>query len=206
MSKETLSGWRIVVVSLVLALPFTRSVRGEQSPTAALAVPVNSAPHPAPQQPLPFSHQQHVASLHLDCRTCHTNPEPGKQMTFPETSVCMGCHAVIATGKPAIEKLAEYARSAQPVPWVRVYTIPPGVTWTHRRHLQSGLKCESCHGSVGELPAMQEISAVTSMASCIGCHQRRHASAQCVTCHAWPTPAPLSSQWHPPASFEAPAR
>lgn len=189
----------------VLVLSFIGSVRGEQSPTAALAVPVNSAPHPAPEQPLPFSHRQHVANLHLDCRTCHTNPEPGKQMTFPRTSVCMGCHTAIATGEPA-HQLAAYASSDQPIPWVRIYTVLPGVSWTHRKHLQSGVQCESCHGSVGELPAMQEISAVTSMASCIGCHQRRHVSAQCVTCHAWPKPAPLSSQWKLPASLEVPAR
>ncbi len=186
MIKGTLTGRPIVVA--VLALTFTGSVRGEPSPTAGLAVPVNPAPHPAPVQPLPFSHRQHVAGLHLDCRTCHINPDPGKLMTFPQASVCMGCHAAMATGEPAIEKLAEYARSGRPIPWTRVYTVLPGVTWTHRKHLQSGVKCESCHGLVGELPAMQEISAVTSMASCIGCHQSRHVSAQCSICHAWPTP------------------
>lgn len=193
------------IATAVLLLSFTAATRGEQSATAALAVPVNSAPHPAPEQPLPFSHQRHVAGLHLECRTCHTNPEPGIQMTFPATSICMGCHATIAAAKPAIKKLTEYASSGQPIPWVRVYTVLPGLTWTHRKHLQAGLKCESCHGSVGELREMQEISAVTSMASCIGCHQSRHASTQCVTCHAWPKPAPFSSEWHLPASLEAPA-
>ncbi len=174
----------------VVALLFTASVRAEHASPAALSVPVNSAPHPAPEQPLPFSHRQHVAALHLDCRTCHTNPDPGRQMTFPATSVCMGCHTAIATDKPAIQKLTAYANSGEPIPWVRVYTILPGVTWTHRKHVQAGVKCESCHGSVGELAAMQELSAVTSMASCIGCHQKRHVSAACVTCHAWPTASP----------------
>ena len=190
------------MAAAVLAISVTGSVRGGQPPNTPLAVPVNSAPHPAPQQPLPFSHRQHVGALHLDCRGCHTNPEPGAQMTFPETSICMGCHTAIATGEPAIKKLAEYASSGQPIPWVRVYTVLPGVTWTHRKHLQSGLRCESCHGPVGELSEMQEMSAVTSMATCIGCHQSRHASSQCVTCHAWPMPAPASSPWTLPASLE----
>ncbi len=174
------------IVAAVLVLPFGGSVRGNASPTSALEVPVNPVSHPAPQQPLPFSHQLHVAGLHLNCRTCHANPEPGKQMTFPETSVCMGCHAAIATGSPAIKKLTEYSGSGQAIPWVRVYTLLSGVTWTHRTHLQSGVKCESCHGSVSELPEMREMSAVTSMASCISCHRSRNAGAQCVTCHAWP--------------------
>ena len=101
----------------------------------------------------------------------------------------MGCHTAIATDKPAIQKLTAYANSGEPIPWVRVYTVLPGVTWTHRKHVQAGVKCESCHGSVGELAAMQELSAVTSMASCIGCHQKRQVSDECVTCHAWPRPA-----------------
>jgi hypothetical protein len=174
------------LVIAVLMLLFTGPVPGEPATTTALAVPANPAPHAAPEQPVPFSHQQHVVSLHLGCRTCHTNPEPGKQMAFPAVSVCMGCHAAIATEKPGIKKLTEYAKSDQPIPWVRVYTLLSAVSWTHRNHLQSNVQCESCHGSVGALPAMREMTAVTSMASCISCHQSRHVSVQCVTCHAWP--------------------
>jgi hypothetical protein len=174
------------VLFAVFVLLFAVSVRGEQSRTSALAVPANPAPPPAPEQPLPFSHQQHVGRLRLDCRTCHTNPEPGKQMTFPATSVCMSCHVTIATDKPAIQKLMKYAKSDQPIPWVRVYTLLPGVTWTHRKHLQSAVDCESCHGSVGKLPGMREMTAITSMASCISCHQTRQVSTECDICHAWP--------------------
>ena len=171
----------------VLGLLFAGSVRGDSKNITALAVPANPAPHPAPEQPLPFSHQQHADTLHLDCRYCHTNPEPGTQMTFPATSVCMGCHAAIATDTPSIKRLTKYAESNQPIPWLRVYTLLPGVTWAHRQHLQSHVRCESCHGSVRELPEMREMTAVTSMASCISCHRARHVSVQCVTCHAWPT-------------------
>ena len=174
------------IAVVVLGLLFAVSVRGEPPILAALAVPANPAPHPAPEQPVPFSHQQHADALHLECRYCHTNPEPGTKMTFPATPVCMGCHAAIATDKPGIKKLANYAESDQPIPWLRVYTLLPGVTWTHRQHLQSHVQCESCHGSVRELREMQEMTAVTSMASCISCHHTRHVSVQCVTCHAWP--------------------
>jgi hypothetical protein len=180
------TGCSVVIAGLVLLV--TGSVRGEPAATTTLAVPANPAPHAAPEQPVTFSHPQHVVSLHLGCRACHTNPEPGKQMAFPAASFCMGCHAVIATEKPEIKKLTEYAKSDQPIPWVRVYTLRSALSWTHRKHLQSNVQCESCHGAVGELAEMRETTAVTSMASCISCHQSRHASVQCVTCHAWPAP------------------
>ena len=107
-------------------------------------------------------------------------------MTFPATSTCMKCHATLVTDRPAIKKLAEYAKSKQPIPWVRVYKVLPGVTWTHREHVQAGVQCETCHGAVGDLDAMSETTAVTGMASCVSCHQARNASAACSVCHAWP--------------------
>jgi len=151
---------------------------------ARLEVPKNIAPRPAPEQPLPYSHKTHV-SRGLDCRTCHTNSEPGNQMTFPAVATCMGCHNTIAKDRPAIMRLAEYAKSGQPVPWVRVYLVTPGVTWTHRKHFEAGLECINCHGDVGQLERMSQTTAVTSMASCIGCHQSHNASTVCQTCHAW---------------------
>ncbi len=152
---------------------------------AQQAVPNNLAPHPAPMQPLPYSHKTHIAAG-LQCQTCHTNPDPANQMTFPATSTCMACHATIAKDKPSIMKLAEFAKSGQPIPWVRVYQVTPGVTWSHRKHLQAGMQCAMCHGNVGQLDAMAETTAVTSMASCISCHQMRQAATTCITCHSWP--------------------
>ncbi len=49
---------------------------------AKFKVPDNPSPHPAAEQPIPYSHKQHLA-FGLKCQECHTNPEPGKLMTFP---------------------------------------------------------------------------------------------------------------------------
>jgi ABC-type nitrate/sulfonate/bicarbonate transport system substrate-binding protein len=166
------------------------TVRGQSLAAATAAVPANLAPHSAPEQPLPFSHKTHVG-MSLPCQLCHTNPAPGAQMTFPATTTCMNCHATLLTDRPAIKKLAAYADSKQTIPWVRVYQVLPGVTWTHRKHLQAGVPCESCHGAVADLDAMAETTAVTAMASCISCHQARNVSAACSVCHAWPKDASL---------------
>jgi hypothetical protein len=149
------------------------------------AVRENPAPHPAPEQPLPFSHKTHV-SMGLQCMFCHASPAPGNQMTLPAASTCMSCHSKLVTDRPAIQKLTEYADSNQPIPWVRVYKVLPGVTWTHRKHLEAGVQCETCHGAVRDLRVMSETTSVTAMASCIGCHQARRVSAACTVCHAWP--------------------
>ncbi len=173
------------VIVAMLVLLATGVVRAQQAASAAQPVQANRAPHPAPEQPLPFSHKSHV-SRGLPCQMCHTNPAPGTLMTFPAASTCMGCHTTVAGDRPAIVKLAQLAGSGQPIPWVRVYTLLPGVTWTHRKHLEAGMQCETCHGNVGELEAMSAVTAVTAMASCIGCHQANNAKTACATCHVWP--------------------
>src|SRR6266852_5789550 len=125
--REGLMRAAILLVSLAF------SAAAQQAPVAKQEVPDNIAPHAAPAQPLPYSHKTHVA-LGLECLRCYTNPDPGNGMTFPATTVCMTCHSTIAKEKPAIVKLAEFARSGQPISWQRVYQITPGVTWSHRKH------------------------------------------------------------------------
>ena len=186
------SGWGIYGASLGAAvlLLAASGARAQQAPqTAKQEVLDNLGPHPAPVQPIPYSHKTHLA-LGLQCQLCHTNPDPGILMTFPATSTCMTCHAPDVKDKPAIAKLAEFAKSGQPIPWVRVYQVTPGVTWTHRKHLQADMQCIMCHGDVSQLDAMAQITSVTSMGSCIGCHQAHNAPTTCITCHPWPSNQP----------------
>lgn len=136
----------------------------------------------APTQPLPYSHKTHLA-LGLKCADCHTNPEPGDRMEFPATSKCMACHTTIAKDKPAIQKLAEFAKSKQPIPWARVYTVSAAVYWNHRSHLEANVKCETCHGPVAQMDVMANVTNVTTMAGCVECHQQMKAGTGCAFCH-----------------------
>jgi hypothetical protein len=156
-----------------------------QAQTAEKDVPGNPLKTTAPTQPIPYSHKTHLA-LGLTCQGCHTNPDPGNLMTFPPTGLCMGCHTTIAKDKESIRKLAQFAQRNEPVPWVRVYAVLPGVQWTHRAHLQAGAKCGTCHGDVSQMASAVEATSVTTMAVCISCHQKHKAKTDCVTCHAWP--------------------
>ena len=95
--------WLIPVAAMSVAmLALTMSGASE--------VPANLAPSPAPEQPIPFSHKKHVA-MGLPCTGCHTNPDPGRQMGFPPTQTCMGCHSSIATDKPSIMRLTELSKA-----------------------------------------------------------------------------------------------
>ncbi len=172
----------LLLVFLFVALNTAQQSTADEGPT----VPENVAPHSPPAQPLPFSHKAHVATG-LECQTCHTNPEPGSLMTFPPTEICISCHVGTATDKTTIMNLQAYAESGQKIPWVRVYAITPGVTWSHKAHLVAGARCETCHGDISRIEAVSETTAILAMATCISCHETREAKTECVTCHAWPT-------------------
>ncbi len=153
-----------------------------QSQAAKQEVPNNLAQPAPPVQPIPYSHKRHLA-LGLECKNCHTNPDPGNMMTFPATNKCMMCHETIAQDQPAIQKLTEFAKSREPIPWVRVYVIPSFVRWNHRTHLEAGMKCERCHGQVAQMDVMAEATIVASMFGCLDCHDKNNARTGCNTCH-----------------------
>jgi hypothetical protein len=153
---------------------------------AALAVVLygqtESSPPAPPAQPIPFSHKTHVAGG-LKCRDCHPNRDPGERMGLPEVSKCMACHFSIAKDKPAIQALSEYAKNKQPIPWVRVYTLPAEVYWSHRSHLNAKVACEACHGQVSQMEAVARVTKVTTMEGCVDCHKERNVSTGCDFCH-----------------------
>jgi hypothetical protein len=181
-------GWIASIATAATLAAFLFSAAGLLAKSAASPqeakqmVPDNPSEHTPPVQPIAYSHKKHLA-FGLECKKCHTNPEPGKLMAFPATSTCMECHVTIAKDKPSIQKLAGYAKSKQAVPWVRVYTVLPGVAWNHRAHLEAGVKCETCHGQVREMEAMSEVTSVTTMYSCLHCHEMNQAKNACDTCH-----------------------
>ncbi|MCW5965667.1 MAG: cytochrome c3 family protein [Bryobacterales bacterium] len=135
-----------------------------------------------PAQPLPFSHKIHAGTLDLPCGTCHLNPDPGKQMHYPTTSVCLQCHKVIKKDSPAIQKLASIAQQDGKISWVPIYQLPSYVYFSHRAHSKAGARCLDCHGRV----ALHEVlfkEGDISMGGCIDCHMKTSASVDCQYCH-----------------------
>jgi hypothetical protein len=89
---------------------------------------------PAPEQPLPFNHKKHLATG-LECKECHMMPSPGEKATFPSTAKCMSCHTTIKKDSLPIQRLAEYDKNKEDIPWKRVYRIPEYVFFSHKVHV-----------------------------------------------------------------------
>ena len=139
------------------------------------------ASRPDTPQPVAFSHKVHAAQK-LECRSCHDNPDPGEAMTIPDAELCMSCHQTIAAEKPAIKKLAEFRTAKEAIPWVRIYSVPAFVFWSHRTHLAAGQSCAACHGDVAQMDVVRATN-VTTMNGCVDCHDKKDANTGCAACH-----------------------
>jgi len=83
---------------------------------------------------------------------------------------------------PAIQKLAEAAKSGKEIKWARVYEIPSFVSFSHKSHLDGGNKCEECHGQVAQREKLDREGDI-SMGACMTCHQAKKVSFDCGFCH-----------------------
>ena len=134
------------------------------------------------EQPIPFSHKQHVGTVKLKCKMCHPNPDPGEIMKIAAASVCMQCHSSIKTDSPHIQKLAAFAKNDREIKWNRVYAIPAYVSFSHRTHLEAGNTCQECHGPVETRDVLAKEGDI-SMTGCMNCHRAKKASNDCTFCH-----------------------
>src|SRR5207237_8414141 len=83
------------------------------------------------EQPVPFSHQHHVAGLGIDCRYCHTSVETSNFAGIPPTATCMNCHRQIWTGAPMLEPVRESFKTGKSLVWNRVNDLPDFVYFNH---------------------------------------------------------------------------
>ena len=124
----------------------------------------------AREQPVPFSHQHHVAGLGIDCRYCHTSVETSSFAGIPPTSTCMNCHAQIWTNAQMLEPVRASYASGEPLVWSRVHRLPDFVHFNHSIHIAKGVGCSTCHGQIDNMPAVFQENTL-QMEWCIACHR-----------------------------------
>src|ERR1700678_1980900 len=121
-------------------------------------------------QPVPFSHQHHVAGDGIDCRYCHTSVENSSFAGIPPTKTCMNCHSQIWTNAPMLEPVRESYRTGKSLEWTRVNYLPDYVYFNHSIHVNKGVGCATCHGPVNKMPLMYEANSLR-MEWCLNCHR-----------------------------------
>ena len=151
--------------------------------TAILCILTIYAVALASEQPIAYSHKQHIA-LGLQCIDCHSSADTAAAATIPSVHKCMLCHAKIATAKPEIQKLAAFATNKREVPWQRVYGFSPEalVKFQHAPHIRAKVECATCHGDMTQATTADRLVKHT-MGTCLSCHRQYRATEDCAACH-----------------------
>jgi hypothetical protein len=146
------------------------------------------------RQPVPFSHQHHVAGLGIDCRYCHTSVERSAFAGIPPTETCMNCHRQIWTNADLLEPIRASYRDNVPVRWARVNDLPDFVYFNHSVHIAKGMGCVTCHGPVNQMQLTFQHASL-QMEWCLSCHRDPGKNVR-------PREQVFNLDWQPPADPE----
>jgi Cytochrome c7 and related cytochrome c len=126
------------------------------------------------EQPVQFSHKHHVGDDGIDCRYCHTGVETSAVAGIPPTKTCMNCHSVLFNNAAYLEPVRESYRTDKSIEWVKVHRLADYVYFNHSIHVNKGVGCSSCHGTVNQMPLMFQASNL-QMQWCLDCHRNTEA-------------------------------
>jgi len=160
-AKWLVVGGGVFVLALMIALAFYARTTNN-----AVGVPVS--------QPVAFQHNLHSGQLGLDCRYCHTSVEVEATSSVPPTETCMTCHSQIRVGDPALAVVQASWDTQTPIEWNRVHDMADYVYFNHSAHINSGVGCSDCHGSVQEMGEIWKNEPMT-MGWCLECHRQPEA-------------------------------
>jgi len=155
----------------------------------------------AKAQPVPFSHQHHVAGLGIDCRYCHTSVETSGFAGIPPTKTCMNCHSQIWTNAPMLEPVRESYRTGKSLVWTRLNDLPDFVYFDHSIHINKGVGCNSCHGPVNKMPLMFAQESL-QMEWCLNCHRAPEKYLRPHKVEGKPTEDQVFNMDWPPANYD----
>src|SRR6516164_2364576 len=122
------------------------------------------------EQPVQFSHKHHVGDDGIDCRYCHTGVEESATAGVPPTKTCMNCHSVLFNNAAYLEPVRESYRTDKSIEWVKVHRLADYVYFNHSIHLNKGVGCSTCHGTVNQMPLIFQASTL-QMQWCLDCHR-----------------------------------
>lgn len=164
-------------------------VSGDTTARYEAPVDVDTANLPGPRQPILFRHDIHAGQYEMECQYCHTNIEISPKPGIPSMVSCRGCHLIVGTGNPEVERLREHFNENRAIEWVEVHELSPFVHFPHHRHVmaqedegEEELECQTCHGEVDRMPQVYQFASL-KMGWCITCHEQREVTTDCTACH-----------------------
>jgi hypothetical protein len=163
--------------------------------------------YPAETIPLRFDHARH-ARLGATCEGCHLAAQVSTSAAdnlIPTEAACRSCHKIDraqpAKAVPAGQAAARCdachlgpepaGTSVGSVGWMpatpldqppRVLLPRPNLKFNHRLHAARGIACALCHPGA-DTAGMVTRADLPMMASCLGCHDGKQATARCTACH-----------------------
>ncbi|HXU03307.1 MAG TPA: cytochrome c3 family protein [Polyangia bacterium] len=159
--------------------------------------------YPAETIPLAFDHAQH-ARLGATCEGCHvsalTSTAAGDNL-IPREAACRSCHKIdrdlpakaVPHGQGAARCDACHV-DADGKRWMpggagaaaeppRVALARPNLKFNHKLHATRGIACALCHANAEMQQAQVTRVDLPMMATCLGCHDGKQATARCSACH-----------------------
>jgi hypothetical protein len=136
------------------------------------------------EQPISFNHKEHLEQG-LECDTCHRFYKTQTFSGIPHLNTCLECHKEPVTQSPEEEKIRQFQKKGEEIPWRRIYGEPDHVFFSHRRHVVLGkIPCQTCHGNIGksERPPTKPWVKMT-MKWCMNCHRKNKVTNDCLACH-----------------------
>ncbi len=171
--------------------------QGELPATAAVMhgpMRGGSPVYPEQELPLRFNHGQHLA-LKIACTTCHTKVRGSTQVAdynFPTGAACDSCHGPQhprPASEPARCDMCHTRVTQAPAPTGTVMRVAATIrapkanlTFDHKRHLDMGTKCETCHGDMSKV-RLATVLQLPAEKTCLNCHNGLKASDRCGACH-----------------------
>ncbi len=153
----------------------------------------SGGPEPGPH----FSHADHGEDKGLKCVTCHTSAYTGDKASQPGPQICETCHEKVDKDKPPERRLAAFFDENGRYKTTRVDHLPTEVRFSHGKHAQHDVKCEDCHGDVGNSDLIPAESVVTKD-DCLTCHSKAGSANECADCHT-----EINKGWLPPTHLHS---
>jgi hypothetical protein len=148
----------------------------------ARSEPPSPASLPDASGEVTFDHTIHAGKYAIACLDCHAYADKSPVAGIPSGRKCMGCHKFVAQDKPAIQALARRVEAGESLRWPRIFWLPDFNYFSHRMHVRAGVDCRSCHGDVAAMKTVVQTEPFT-MGRCLACHDERHATRECLSCH-----------------------